>query len=33
VIRPDVKQVLDRLSAVPVDIEPVFTTARSLQRQ
>ena len=28
VVRPQVQQVLDRLTAVPVDIEPKFTTAR-----
>jgi hypothetical protein len=30
VLRPEVKAVLDRLDAVPVDIEPRFTTARRL---
>ena len=30
VVRPEVKRVLDRLTDVPVDIEPVFTTAESL---
>jgi hypothetical protein len=30
VIRPEVKRVLDRLSAVPVDIEPRYTTAAQL---
>jgi hypothetical protein len=30
VVRPDVQKVLDRLSGVPVDIEPRFTTAAQL---
>jgi hypothetical protein len=30
VVRPEVQAVLDRLSGVPVDIEPTFTTARAL---
>jgi hypothetical protein len=30
VVRPQVQQVLDRLTAVPVDIEPKFTTAATL---
>jgi hypothetical protein len=30
VVRPAVKAVLDRLSGVPVDIEPKFVTAQSL---
>ncbi len=30
VVRPDVQKVLDRLSAVPVDIEPLFVTADEL---
>jgi hypothetical protein len=30
VVRPQVQQVLDRLTAVPVDIEPKFTTAETL---
>jgi hypothetical protein len=30
VIRPEVQRVLDRLQAVPVDIEPRFTTAQKL---
>jgi len=30
VIRPAVKAVLDRLTRVPVDIEPRFTTAEEL---
>ena len=33
VMRPEVKQVLDRLTDVPVDIEPRFTTADILGRQ
>jgi hypothetical protein len=33
VIRPPVQRVLDRLAAVPVDIEPRFTTAASLLAQ
>lgn len=32
VIRPDVKRVLDRLTAIPIDIEPRFTTAEQLLR-
>ena len=32
VVRPEVKRVLDRLTDVPVDIEPRFTTAASLPR-
>ncbi len=30
VVRPEVQRVLDRLKAVPVDIEPRFTTAAKL---
>jgi hypothetical protein len=30
VVRPEVKRILDRLGAVPVDIEPQFTTADAL---
>ena len=30
VVRPQVQQVLDRLTGVPVDIEPTFTTAATL---
>jgi len=30
VIRPDVKTVLDRLAAIPIDIAPRFTTADQL---
>ena len=32
VVRPEVQKLLDRLSAVPVDIEPKFTTAVALAR-
>src|SRR4051812_34585912 len=32
VVRPEVKRVLDRLAAVPVDIEPRFPTAEQLER-
>jgi hypothetical protein len=32
IVRPEVQRVLDRLTAVPVDIEPRFTTAASLAR-
>ena len=32
VVRPEVQQLLDRLAAVPVDIEPKFTTAVALAR-
>jgi hypothetical protein len=30
VIRPETQRVLDKLAGVPVDIEPIFTTARQL---
>jgi hypothetical protein len=30
IVRPEVKTVLDRLSGIPVDIEPKFTTAATL---
>ena len=30
VVRPPVKKALDRLTAVPIDIEPIFTTAQKL---
>lgn len=33
VVRPEVQRALDRLSEVPVDIEPIFTTADQLMRQ
>ncbi len=33
VVRPEVKRVLDRLTAVPVDIEPGFPTAEQLERE
>ena len=33
VVRPDVQTVLDRLSAVPVDIAPRFTTADAMEQQ
>jgi hypothetical protein len=32
VVRPEVQKVLDRLVGVPVDIEPIFTTAGELNR-
>jgi hypothetical protein len=32
VVRPSVQQVLDKLASVPVDIEPRFTTAATLER-
>ena len=32
VVRPDVQKVLDRLSGIPIDIEPKFTTAAELAR-
>ena len=32
-VRPDVQKVLDRLSGVPVDIAPRFTTADALEQQ
>ena len=31
IVRPEVKKVLDRLTGVPVDIEPRFVTAKSLR--
>ena len=30
VVRPEVQKVLDRLTGIPVDIEPKFTTAAQL---
>jgi hypothetical protein len=33
VLRPEVKRVLDRLTAVPVDIEPRFPTAEQLEQE
>jgi hypothetical protein len=33
VVRPDVQKVLDRLKAVPVDIEPRFVTAEQLRSE
>jgi hypothetical protein len=30
VVRPDVRKVLDRLAAVPVDIDPQFVTAAAI---
>jgi len=33
VVRPEVQRVLDRLTAVPVDIEPSFPTAERLERE
>jgi hypothetical protein len=32
-VRPEVKRVLDRLTEVPVDIEPRFTTAEQLESE
>jgi len=32
VVRPEVQKVLDRLTGVPVDIEPIFTTAEEITR-
>ena len=32
-LRPEVQKVLDRLNALPVDIEPIFTTAEQLLSQ
>ena len=32
VVRPPVQKALDRLAAVPVDIEPIFVTAQELVR-
>jgi hypothetical protein len=31
VVRPEVKKVLDKLTGIPVDIEPRFTTAAELE--
>ena len=31
-IRPDMQKVIDRLSDIPVDIEPVFVTADALKK-
>jgi hypothetical protein len=33
VVRPPVQQVLDRLRAVPVDVEPRFVTAEELTQR
>jgi hypothetical protein len=33
VVRPPVQKALDRLTAVPVDIEPLFTTADRLVKE
>jgi hypothetical protein len=33
VVRPVVQRALDKLTAVPVDIEPIFTTAEALARE
>ena len=33
IVRPDVKKVLDRLTGIPVDIEPRFTTAAQLSER
>ena len=33
VVRPEVKKVLDKLTGIPVDIEPKFTTAAELTRK
>ena len=33
VVRPEVQRVLDKLTTVPVDIEPRFTTAAKLAEQ
>jgi Peptidase family M49 len=33
IVRPEVKKVLDRLTAIPVDIEPRFTTAAALSER
>jgi hypothetical protein len=30
VVRPEIQRALDKLSSVPVDIEPKFTTAEAL---
>jgi hypothetical protein len=32
VIRPEVRRVLDRLGSVPIDIQPVFVTAKEILR-
>jgi len=33
VVRPEVQRVLDRLTDVPVDIEPLFATAREIRER
>jgi hypothetical protein len=33
VVRPEVQRVLDRLTDVPVDIEPLFMTAREIRER
>jgi hypothetical protein len=33
IVRPDVKKVLDRLTGIPIDIEPRFTTAAQLSER
>jgi hypothetical protein len=33
VVRPEVQKVLDRLTGIPVDIEPRFTTAAQLSER
>jgi hypothetical protein len=33
VVRPEVKRALDKLDSIPVDIEPLFTTANALVKQ
>jgi hypothetical protein len=33
VIRPELRRALDRLRDVPVDIEPIFTTADRLRNE
>jgi hypothetical protein len=33
IVRPEVKKVLDRLTAIPIDIEPRFTTAAQLSER
>jgi len=33
VIRPDMQNLIDRLSDIPVDIEPIFVAADQLAKQ
>ena len=33
IVRPEVKKVLDRLTGIPMDLEPRFTTAAQLSER